>query len=150
MTITLSELAAAISAELVGDGSLQIDSANTLEAARPGQVSFLSNPKYWKQVETTKASAVVVAPNVKAPGAALLRHKNPYYAFMQAIVKLHGYRQHPHTGIHPRATVDPTATIGQGTVIYPGVYVGPRRRSGGTASSIRTLSSTMTACWAIA
>jgi len=128
--MTLSELAAAIGAELVGDGSLLIDSANTLEAARAGQVSFLSNPKYSKQVETTKASAVVVSPHFKMPGVNLLRHKNPYYAFMQAVVKLHGYRKHPHSGIHPRATVDSSATIGEGSVLYPGVYVGPRARVG--------------------
>jgi UDP-3-O-[3-hydroxymyristoyl] glucosamine N-acyltransferase len=128
--ITLSELAAAIGAELVGDGSIQVGSANTLEAARPGQVSFLSNPKYARQVETTKASAVVVAPHIKTGGINLLRHKNPYYAFMQAVVTLHGYRRHPHAGIHPRANVDPTATIGEGSVVYPGVYVGPRCRIG--------------------
>ena len=137
VTITLSELAAAIGAELVGDGSLQIDSASTLEAARPGQVSFLSNPKYGRQLEATKASAVVVSPHVKAAGVNLLKHKNPYYAFMQAVVKLHGYRRHPHTGVHPRATVDPAATIGEGSVLYPGVYVGPARRSAATAFSIR-------------
>ena len=60
----LSELAAAIGAELVGDGAIQVDSANTLEAAGPGQMSFLSNPQYVQQVQTTKASAVVVAPNI--------------------------------------------------------------------------------------
>lgn len=128
--MTLAELAAAIGAELIGDGSQQIDSANTLEAARHGQVSFLSNPKYSRMVENTKASAVVVAPNVKAPGVALLKHNNPYYAFMLAVEKLHGHRKHPHAGVHPRANIDPTATIGQGTVVYPGVYVGPRTTVG--------------------
>jgi UDP-3-O-[3-hydroxymyristoyl] glucosamine N-acyltransferase len=130
VAITLSELATAIGAELIGDGSIHIDSANTLEAARAGQVSFLSNPKYARQVESTKASAVVVSPHVKTAGVNLLRHKNPYYAFMQAVVKLHGYRKHPHAGIHPRANVDSTATIGEGSVIYPGVYVGPRCKIG--------------------
>jgi UDP-3-O-[3-hydroxymyristoyl] glucosamine N-acyltransferase len=123
--ITLAELATAIGAELAGDGSIEIDSAGTLETARPGQISFLSNPKYSMQLQTTKASAVVVAPNVKPVGVALLKHKNPYYAFTQVVIKLHGYRKHPHAGIHPKSNVDPTATIGENTVIYPGVYVGP-------------------------
>ena len=130
MKITLDELARALGAELVGNGSIEIESANTLDAAGPGQISFLSNPRYNKQLETTRASAVVVAPNIKSAAVPLLKHKNPYYAFAQAVVRLHGYRQHPHAGIHPRANVDPSAVIGENTVIYPGVYVGPRTRIG--------------------
>jgi UDP-3-O-[3-hydroxymyristoyl] glucosamine N-acyltransferase len=128
--ITLAELAIAIGAELAGDGAIEIESANTLDAARPGQISFLSNPRYTKMLQTTKASAVVVAPNVKAAGIPLLKHRNPYFAFSQAVIKLHGYRKHPHEGIHPRAYVDPTATIGENSVLYPGVYVGPRAKIG--------------------
>jgi UDP-3-O-[3-hydroxymyristoyl] glucosamine N-acyltransferase len=136
--LPLGELAAAIGAELVspGDGSVIIHSAATLEDAGPGQVSFLSNPKYAGQLETTRAAAVVLAPSTRSPenpgnpGLALLKARDPYYAFMQAVVKLYGYRKHPHQGIHPSAHVDPTATIGPGTVIYPGAYVGPRVKVG--------------------
>ena len=67
MTLTLKELAAEIGAELSGEGETTVSSAATLEEAGPGQVSFLANPKYIRQVETTRASAVVVAPNVKPP-----------------------------------------------------------------------------------
>ncbi|HXE53304.1 MAG TPA: UDP-3-O-(3-hydroxymyristoyl)glucosamine N-acyltransferase [Tepidisphaeraceae bacterium] len=130
MALTLKELADAIGAELVGQPNVVIDSAGTLEDARAGQVSFLSNPKYAKQLETTHASAAVVSMGVKTDRLALLRTKDPYYAFTQAVVLLHGHRKHPHAGIHPRAHIEPTATIGEGTVIYPGVYVGPRVRIG--------------------
>jgi UDP-3-O-[3-hydroxymyristoyl] glucosamine N-acyltransferase len=130
--MTLKELAAAIGADLAGDGTVVVSSAATLEEAQPGQVTFLANPKYLKHLETTKASAVVVASNVEPPaeGPALLKAKDPYFAFREAVVALHGYRQHPHAGIHPAAHVDPTATVGEGTVIYPGVFVGPRARVG--------------------
>lgn len=130
MKITLQELAAAIGAEVVGDGNITIDSASSLEEARPGQLSFLSNPKYIKQLETTQASAVVVANGVQSERVALLKSKDPYFSFRQAVVKLHGFRKHPHAGIHPAAHVDPTATIGEGSILYPGVYVGPRSRIG--------------------
>src|SRR4051812_28014667 len=62
--LTLKELAERIGAEPVGDAGLVLQSANTLEEAQPGQVSFLANPKYLKQLETTRASAVVVTPGV--------------------------------------------------------------------------------------
>ena len=131
MKLTLAELAEAIGAELHGDGSVPIDSVATLETARAGQISFLSNPRYARHLESTAASAVVVAPQIKTRGPiALLKHKDPYYAFMLAVVKLHGHRKHPFAGIHPRANVDATATVGEGTIIYPGVFVGPRTTIG--------------------
>jgi UDP-3-O-[3-hydroxymyristoyl] glucosamine N-acyltransferase len=123
--MTVSELAAAIGAELVGDGAPALTSAATLEAAGPGQVSFLSNRKYMDQLAATRASAVIVAPGVNQEGVTLLKTSDPYYAFSKAVVALHGFRQHPHAGVHPRAHVDETATLGEGTVVYPGAYVGP-------------------------
>jgi UDP-3-O-[3-hydroxymyristoyl] glucosamine N-acyltransferase len=124
--MTVSELAAAIGAELVGgDGSAQVTSAATLDAAQPGQVSFLSNRRYMDQLAATKASAVIVAPGVKHDGVTLLKTADPYYAFRKAVVALHGFRKHPFTGVHPRANVDESAVVGEGSVIYPGAYVGP-------------------------
>src|SRR5436189_12807 len=57
--MTISELAKEIGAEVLGDGAANITSAATLEDAQAGQVSFLANPKYAKQLETTGASAGV-------------------------------------------------------------------------------------------
>src|SRR5688572_21740412 len=110
LPLSLNELARRIGAEAAGgDPELVIHSAHTLEEAGPGQVSFLANPKYLKQLATTRAAAVIVAPGVASDrGLALLVARDPYYAFMQAVVALHGYRVHPHQGIHPAAHVDPT------------------------------------------
>jgi len=130
VAVLLKELAVKIGAELVGDGNLSIHSVNTLEEAKAGQISFLANPKYVKQLETTNASAVIVSPGVKHERLPLLKSKEPYYAFTQAVVALHGYRKHPLRGISPAAHVDPTASIGEGTIVYPGVYVGPRTKVG--------------------
>ncbi|HEX4123807.1 MAG TPA: UDP-3-O-(3-hydroxymyristoyl)glucosamine N-acyltransferase, partial [Tepidisphaeraceae bacterium] len=107
------------------DPALRVNSANTLEDAETGQISFLANSKYAKQLTTTNASAVIVAASVTSDRVALLRSKDPYYAFRQAVVALHGFRRHPHEGVHPAAHVDPSATVGAGTVVYPGVYIGP-------------------------
>ncbi len=130
MELTLKELAAEIGAELEGDAAVRIKGVNTLEEAGPGEVSFLSNPKYLKQLQTTKASAVVVSPGVSSSHVALLKTSDPYYAFTKAVIKLHGYRRHPHTGVHPAAHVDPSASVGAGSILYPGAYVGPRAKIG--------------------
>jgi UDP-3-O-[3-hydroxymyristoyl] glucosamine N-acyltransferase len=128
--LTLGELAERIGAELVGDAGVVISSAATLEEAKGGEVSFLSNPKYGGLLESTRASAVIVGPAVKSEKVSLLKAKDPYYAFALAVVALHGHRVHPHAGVHPTAHVDPTAVIGEGTVVYPNVFVGPRARVG--------------------
>ena len=126
-SITLSELAATIGAEVVGDGSVVIVGVNTLEDAQPGQVTFLANEKYAPQLDTTRATAVIVGPKVKpTERVTLLRAKDAYLAYQKALVAIHGFRKHPFTGVHPKAFLDPTATVGEGTVLYPGAYVGPK------------------------
>jgi len=128
--LTVAQLAKQIGAVVVGDGGAEISSAQTLEAAGPGQISFLSNPKYEKLLKTSHAAAVIVGNSVRSNRVTLLRTADPYYAFMQAVVLLHGHRRHPHRGTHRDAHIDATAKIGKGTTIYPGVYVGPRARIG--------------------
>ncbi|HEX4054621.1 MAG TPA: UDP-3-O-(3-hydroxymyristoyl)glucosamine N-acyltransferase [Tepidisphaeraceae bacterium] len=126
MNITVSQLAEKIGAIVVGDGGAVVSSIHTLEEAAAGQVSFLSNPKYEKLLETTQATAVIASKTTRSRRVTILRCDDPYYAFMQAMVLLHGHRKHPHVGVHPQARVDPSAKVGDGCVIYPGAYVGPR------------------------
>ena len=74
MSISLKELADAIGAEVVGgDPATPISAVNTLEDAGPGEVSFLSNARYVRLLETTRASAVIVVagPNITWPMSAL-------------------------------------------------------------------------------
>jgi len=128
--MTAAQLAEQIGATVQGDGKVEIRAAGTLEDARPGDVSFLSNPRYMRKLHHTKASAVIASPGVGAHNVTLLHTADPYHAFSQAMVILHGFRKHPFDGIHPAATIDKTATIGSGTTVYPGVYVGPRAKVG--------------------
>jgi UDP-3-O-[3-hydroxymyristoyl] glucosamine N-acyltransferase len=131
IVMRLKELARLIGAEVADAkaGEVEVRSAAALEDAEAGQVSFLSNLKYQSHLQTTRASAVIVATatpgDAAAAGVALLRAGDPYYAFMQAVVALHGHRKHPVSGIDPRAYVDETAKIGAGTIVYPGAFVGP-------------------------
>lgn len=136
--------------EVVGDAEQRVTRVATLDDAVAGDVTFLSNPKYEKKLQDTKASAVVVRPEIPAPPRLnLLRTADPYAAITVLIVKLHGYRRHPqvpptagvanihptarigeHATIHPGVTVAEDVVIGDHAVIYPGCYVGPRCRIG--------------------
>lgn len=139
---TLAELATHVDGQVLGDAEIEITSAAGLAQAGEGQISFLANRKYARLVKTTSASAVVVKEKLES-NAALLMCEDPYYAFTQIAVLIHGHRRHPFSGISPAANIDPSAVIGAGCAIgnnvtvmenarigsnctiYPGVFVGP-------------------------
>lgn len=127
--LTLAELAdflgsQNIPCEVDGDASVRIHSVATLEDATDGQISFLSNPKYEKDLISTRASAVLVRPELQAPRRmTLLRTRDPYAAVTAAMVRLHGYRHHPAWGIAAGACIAPTARIGPAANIAPGVHI---------------------------
>ncbi|MEW6250613.1 MAG: UDP-3-O-(3-hydroxymyristoyl)glucosamine N-acyltransferase [Planctomycetota bacterium] len=155
MEATLGELCAALEQYgmkpvLKGDPRRTIRRVATLEDAVAGDVSFLSNPKYEKMLQTTQATAVVLRPGATAPEhLQLICVEDPYAAITVLIVRLHGYRQHrkapgehpcrhihesarigENATIHPGATIDEDVMIGRNAVIYPGCYIGPRCRIG--------------------
>ncbi|MEE9293602.1 MAG: UDP-3-O-(3-hydroxymyristoyl)glucosamine N-acyltransferase [Phycisphaerae bacterium] len=110
--------------EIDGAGDLSINAVNTIEDARPGEITFLANPKYNASVAATKASAIIVKPDVEVPDAvATVRCADPYGAVTAAIIRLHGYRKHPQWGIHERATVSTSAHLGQNANIGPYVTI---------------------------
>jgi UDP-3-O-[3-hydroxymyristoyl] glucosamine N-acyltransferase len=127
--VKLSELAARLDCTLDGDGNIDIHRVATLEQAGPGDLAFLSNPKYTSQLAATRASAVIVAPGtVNVPGAAL-RTANPYLAFARAAALLNPTRR-PEPGVHPTAIVAPDAAIEDHVTIGPYVVVGAGARIG--------------------
>jgi len=115
---TLQEIADHIGGRVVGNPDVLIESASTLDQAGSGQITFLSNPKYAPQVKTTQAAAVLVSQEVETNAAQIIA-EDPYYGFMQAVVLIHGHREHPEIGISPSATVANTAKIGQNCNVHP-------------------------------
>ncbi len=122
----LKELAQAIGAELKaireGDAQIEIRGCGRLEDARGDEVAFLANIKYAAYLKTTQAAAVIVSPGTPCDDRPLLIAKDPYFAFRNASVTLHGFRSHPAPADGPisrLAVVDPTAQIGQGTAVHP-------------------------------
>jgi UDP-3-O-[3-hydroxymyristoyl] glucosamine N-acyltransferase len=88
-TRTLGELAEYVGGRVCGDPNVAISSASTLGRAEDGEISFLANSKYEKQLRTTKASAVIVGKETANTTVPLLVADDPYYAFMQIMVLLH-------------------------------------------------------------
>ena len=59
--MSLIEIAALVAGELEGNGATVIKRAAKIEEAIEGDVTFVANPRYEKYLETTRASAVIVA-----------------------------------------------------------------------------------------
>ncbi len=150
--MSLDELANRVGARLEGDGSVQVTGCAPIEHAGPDEVTFVSNAKYARFLSTTGAAAVIIDTKTPHPlRAACLVSDDPYFAFRNAAVALHGFRVHPEptrgpvsdralvhpaatvgsgTVIHPYAVVEAGATIGRDCVIYPGAYVGSEAHLG--------------------
>ncbi len=119
----LADIASALDARLEnGLPDTEITGLSGIEAASPGQLTFVSNAKYNAAAKTTKASAVIVAEDFPAISTAMLRSKNPYLAWAKA---LELFYQPPHytPGIHSTAVVHPSAKIGKHAHVGPYVVV---------------------------
>ncbi|HSQ15944.1 MAG TPA: LpxD N-terminal domain-containing protein, partial [Candidatus Binatia bacterium] len=116
-TLLLSALAGEIGARLQGTDA-EVSGIAALDAAGPGQVTFLSNPKYARQARETKASAIIAKQPVSGAGCAFLLTPDPYLAFARAVERFHPPVRLA-AGISAQASVHPTAVLGKG------VYVGP-------------------------
>src|SRR5215470_6590110 len=91
-----------------------------IEEASPGQVTFVSNPKYAGMARSTRASLIIVGNDFPDLPRPLLRHENPYLAFARAIELFHPQHEHI-SGVHETAVIQPSAKIGKDASI--GAYV---------------------------
>jgi UDP-3-O-[3-hydroxymyristoyl] glucosamine N-acyltransferase len=134
--ISLSELALRTGATVDGDGAVMVSHISTLEAAGPGALSFLSNPRYRPQLATTRASAVIVAPEMSAHTALpKLVSRVPYATYAKAASILHPDQAviagiHPAAVVHPSAKVAASAEIAAHAVIGADAVIGERARVG--------------------
>ena len=132
MAVSLGELAVRFGCELRGDPDTRVDSVATLANAHPGAVSFLANPRYRRQLEGTRAGAVVLDAESAAscPVAALISD-NPYATYARIATLLYPLPAAP-PGVHPSAVVaadariDPTAHVGPMAVVGARCVIGPR------------------------
>jgi UDP-3-O-[3-hydroxymyristoyl] glucosamine N-acyltransferase len=124
----LGELASRLGCTLEGDAQAEIHGVAGIEDARAGQVTFLTNPRYSRELAKTQASAVLVDEKVvlqrdsALPPLAVLRSQNPYLDFARTIEFFHKPPQYA-PGIHPTAVVAKSAKIGEGTHIGPHCFV---------------------------
>jgi UDP-3-O-[3-hydroxymyristoyl] glucosamine N-acyltransferase len=119
----LSAIASALDLRLEnGLPDTEIRGLNGIEQAGPGELTFVSNPKYGAAARSTKASAVIVSEDFPAISAPMLRAKDPYLSFARALELFH-HPLHYAPGVHPSAIVHASAKIGANAHIGPYVVI---------------------------
>ena len=117
----LADIAQALNVRLENASpETEITSVAGIENAAPGQLTFVSNPKYNNAAKTTQASAVIVSENFPALSTGMLRTRNPYLAWAKA-VELFYHPPHYAPGVHSTAVIHHTAKVGKHAHI--GAYV---------------------------
>jgi UDP-3-O-[3-hydroxymyristoyl] glucosamine N-acyltransferase len=124
VSYTLGELALRLGAALQGGNpAANVVNLATLGSAGSGELSFLANPRYLRQLQNTKAEAVLIRPEQagQCPVAALVVD-DPYLAFAKAS-QLFDWRPAIRPGIHPTALVAESAQIAVDAEIGPYVVI---------------------------
>jgi UDP-3-O-[3-hydroxymyristoyl] glucosamine N-acyltransferase len=119
----LAQLAATLGARLEnGSPETEISGVAGIKEARPGQLTFVANPRYAAAAKTTRAAAVLLSEDALSIPVAMLRSKNPYLDFARAVALFHAAPKYE-PGIHPTAVVHASAQIGRRAHLGPYLVV---------------------------
>ncbi|HWG36464.1 MAG TPA: UDP-3-O-(3-hydroxymyristoyl)glucosamine N-acyltransferase [Terriglobales bacterium] len=138
--IRLGELAKLLDCRCDGDAGIEITGFASLEAAHPGDLSYLADRRRAGLAAASRASALIVGVEVPAfprgsnggPGFAWLRTGEPAVA-AAAAVQLLRPAWRPEAGIHPSASIHPSAVLGPRCHIGAFVAIGSGCRVGADA-----------------
>ena len=102
-------------AECIGEFSGEVEGISSLKEARPGDLSFLGNPKYRADVEGSQASVLLLPKDFDgAPIAGQLQIKveNPSFALALICRDIEtSLLPTPKPGVHPSAIIEPGAVV---------------------------------------
>jgi UDP-3-O-[3-hydroxymyristoyl] glucosamine N-acyltransferase len=147
MEFTLGQIAVLIGGTVEGDANKKISTISNIEEAKPGSISFLSNPKYEPFIYTTQASGVIVnedfEPSKPVP-TTMIRVSNAYLAFTGLLEEYQRMVSFGKSGIEQPhfqganfkhgnnlylgalAYIGQDVKVGNNVKIYPQVYIGDR------------------------
>ena len=144
VSISCSEIAEAIGAELLGDGNTIITSIASIDSAPSGSITFITGKKYVGALQATEAAAVIL-PSSFADETSITRlvMDNPYLGYAR-LTGLWVSRSQGATGtglhesccieesallaadvrVGPKAVVQANAALGESVTVGGGAFVG--------------------------
>ena len=129
-TFSLRDLAQITDSEIQGDPDTLMQNVAALQDAVEGQISFVSNPKYRKLLADSKASAVILSPDLMRSysGNALI-NTDPYLTFAKVLRAFHE-REPLAENVHQSAVLADDVVVGKGVNIGPNVVIEPGAKIG--------------------
>lgn len=122
--IPVTEIAAYIGAELVGNDQLMATGINEIHKVEPGDISFVDFEKYYDTCLRSAATIIIINKKVDCPpGKALLVITDPFSAYVKLVKRFRPFE--PAT-----KPISDTAVIGEDTIIQPNVFIGNHVRIG--------------------
>jgi UDP-3-O-[3-hydroxymyristoyl] glucosamine N-acyltransferase len=120
--VRLGELVTQLGGELIGDPALTVSRISSIEAAEPGSIAFLAQPRYLPLLADCKAACVIVSPALRDAavqrGAAIVC-ADPYH-YHARLTQWWAARIRPEAGagVHASAVVEPGASV------HPTAWIG--------------------------
>jgi UDP-3-O-[3-hydroxymyristoyl] glucosamine N-acyltransferase len=132
--VTAAEIAQHLGGEVRGDGAVKLTGFAPADAARPGDLTFAENEKYFARAEQSAASAILVdgdfqraSPN--GPGKVLIKVPNARIAFAKVLPLFFPQESSP-AGVHSTAIVAASAQVDQTVSVGPFCVIGEQVRIG--------------------
>ena len=124
MIKTLKEINEIIDGELCGDGEIEINGVAGIKEARPGEVTFVAHSRYRREMDKTKAAAIIIGKDVVWNGKPVIRVENPYFAFAKVLELFARPKRQPILGIDKFAFIGQNVKIGERVSIQAFTVIG--------------------------
>jgi UDP-3-O-[3-hydroxymyristoyl] glucosamine N-acyltransferase len=136
-SISVTEIASWIEAEIIGNKELMVKGINEIHKVREGDITFVDHPKYFNTSINSAASAIIV-PSVMdcPPGKTLFVVDKPFIAYESIVKRFRIVAPitddnstdqviHPSVIIEPGAIIGPHVHIGKDSYIQSGAIIRP-------------------------
>jgi UDP-3-O-[3-hydroxymyristoyl] glucosamine N-acyltransferase len=128
MPFTAAEIAKHLQGEVLGDGSVVLNTFAPADRAQPGDLTFAENAEYFARAEQSAASAIIVDGQVTSQKI-LIRVPNARIGFAKALAL---FFPEPafQAGVHPSAVIATSAQVDATAYVGPHCVVGEKVRIG--------------------
>ncbi|GGL65401.1 UDP-3-O-(3-hydroxymyristoyl)glucosamine N-acyltransferase [Wenxinia marina] len=125
MPHTIAEIAAALGAEVQGDGEIKVTGAAEPASARPDQLALALSPDFAAGLSVGQARAAIVWPGAdwQAMGLAAAIFAPRARLAMARLTQTFAPGDAFGAGVHPSAVIEPSARIGADVVVGPFTYI---------------------------
>lgn len=123
MEFTIDQVAAMLGGQVKGNGKDKVRMLAKIQEAKPGEIAFLSNPKYEQYIYTTQASAVIVKKDFQAKKeiqSTLILVDDPYISFTALLEQYHKMINFQKVGVEQPSYIGEKSEVGSN--VYRGAF----------------------------